>query len=715
MSKIMLNGVSDVPLNKLILSQANVRRIKAGVSIENLAEDIARRGLIQSLSVRPVLDGEGQETGMYEVPAGGRRFEALKLLAKQKRLSKTVRVPCIVRNGGIAEEDSLAENTMREALHPLDQFRAFLALRDEHGMGDDEIAARFFVTPAVVRQRLRLTSVSPVLLELYAEDAISLEQLMAFTVSGDHARQEQVWEAVSRGYNKEPYLIRRMMTEGKVSAAERCAVFIGAEAYEAAGGSVARDLFNQDHGGWFEDAAVLDRLVDEKLQAEAAIIIAEGWRWVEIARDFPYGHNQGLRRVFPKVVPLTDAEQTQLDALREEMARIEAEHAETGEDLPEEVDRRLAELEREIAALDERPGHFEADAIACCGAYVSLGHEGRVRIERGYMRQEDELSVEPSSKDGETTGFGGEHGIDAVGSVQRAVITIGAGSAASGTPPADEDDSDPGKPLSERLVTELTAQRTLALREALANDPDVAFVAVLHALALRAFYGQQSYNPGSCLEIDVKSAAFSGAQVGSVHLADSSAAQALARQHDNWGRQLPTKPSELWDWLLDLDTDSRSALFAYCAARTLNATHQPYDRRPAALAHATRIAEALALDMSGQWSATKEGYLGRVTKAQIIAAVREAKGEAAAQLIDHLKKGDMAEAAERVLAGTGWLPALLRTPGLQTFVVAGVADAVTTSGEDPAANELPAFLTGQDEGEAGEVGDAEWVYAVAAE
>lgn len=214
MSKIVLNGVCDVPLNKLILSQANVRRIKAGVSIENLAEDIARRGLLQSLAVRPVLDGEGQETGLYDVPAGGRRFEALKLLAKQKRLSKTVRVPCIVRNDGIAEEDSLAENTMREALHPLDQFRAFKALR-EHGMGDEEIAARFFATPAVVRQRLKLVAASPKLLELYAAGELSLEQLMAFCVTDDHARQEAVWEAVGRHYNKEPFCIRRLLTKAR--------------------------------------------------------------------------------------------------------------------------------------------------------------------------------------------------------------------------------------------------------------------------------------------------------------------------------------------------------------------------------------------------------------------------------------------------------------------------------------------------------------------
>ena len=199
MTKIVLSASRDIPLNKLVLSQANVRRIKAGVSVEELAEDIARRGLLQSLSVRPVRDRQGQETGTFE------RFQALQLLVKQKRLAKTAPVPCLVKTDGIAEEDSLAENTMREALHPLDQFRAFQALRDEHGLGDEEIAARFFVTPAVVRQRLKLVAVSPKLLHLYAENAMSLEQLMSFTVTNDHARQEQVWEGLARGYDKEPY------------------------------------------------------------------------------------------------------------------------------------------------------------------------------------------------------------------------------------------------------------------------------------------------------------------------------------------------------------------------------------------------------------------------------------------------------------------------------------------------------------------------------
>ena len=157
-----------------------------GYPIEQLAESIAQRTLLQSLNVRAVLDADGNETGMFEVPAGGRRYRALELLVKQKRMAKTQLVPCVVREGGVAEDDSIAENDERVGLHPLDQFRAFQTLRDL-GMSEEDIAARHFVTAAIVKQRLRLASVSPKLHEVYAEDGMTLEQLMAFSVTGDHA------------------------------------------------------------------------------------------------------------------------------------------------------------------------------------------------------------------------------------------------------------------------------------------------------------------------------------------------------------------------------------------------------------------------------------------------------------------------------------------------------------------------------------------------
>jgi hypothetical protein len=155
--KIKLSPSRNIPFNKLVLSQSNVRRVKAGVSIEQLAESIAQRTLLQSLSVRAVVDTDGHETGMFEVPAGGRRYRALELLVKQKRMAKTQLVPCVVRDGGIAEDDSLAENDERVSMYPLDQLRAFQSLRDGE-MSEEESAARHLVTPAIVKQRLRLAS-----------------------------------------------------------------------------------------------------------------------------------------------------------------------------------------------------------------------------------------------------------------------------------------------------------------------------------------------------------------------------------------------------------------------------------------------------------------------------------------------------------------------------------------------------------------------------
>jgi ParB family chromosome partitioning protein len=667
--KITLSASRDIPFNKLVLSQSNIRRIKAGISIEELAEDIARRTLLQSLSVRPVLDAEGTETGRFEVPAGGRRFRALELLVKQKRMMKTQLVPCVVREGGLAEEDSLAENVQRVALHPLDQFRAFQTLRDK-GLSEEDIAARFFVNGSIVKQRLRLAAVSEKLLDVYAEDGMTLEQLMAFTVTNDHARQEQVWESLSRSYNKEPYFIRRQLTEGAVRAADRRAQFVGIDAYETAGGMVLRDLFQHDDGGWLQDPALLDRLVASKLQNEAEALSIEGWKWIVVAADFPYGHTAGLRRLSGETPEFTDAERMNLDALKTEQDRLEEEYADADE-LPDEIDQRLGEIETALAALDDRPVIYDPAEIARAGVFVSIDGEAKLKIERGFVRPEDEapITAEPDGDDTDQPTVAGPEG-----GVQRTTITIGGNPAPEAETP-DEDDVI--RPLSDRLVTELTAHRTLALRDALANDSDMAFVAVLHALCLGAFY---AYASDTCLEIAAKSTGFRAQAPG---LQDTVSAKAIDTRHDAWMRQLPEKQSDLWDALTGFDADSRAALFAHCASLTINVVKEPWNRRPAALDHGDRLAHAVDLDMvAAGWRPTVENYLGRVPKARILDAVREAKGEASAQLIDHLKKPEMAKEAERLLDGSGWLPEPLRGTDVG-------APADEASGETDA---LPAFL-----------------------
>ena len=697
--KITLSASRDIPFNKLVLSQGNVRRVKAGVSIEELAEDIARRTLLQGLSVRPILDAEGQETGMFEIPAGGRRYRALELLVKQKRLAKTVPVPCVVRDPSTdvsADEDSLAENVQRVALHPLDQFRAFQSLRDK-GLGEEEIAARFFVASSVVKQRLRLAAVSGKLLDVYAEDGMTLEQLMAFTVTNDHARQEQVWEGLSRSHNREAYFIRRQLTEGAVRAADRRAQFVGAEAYEAAGGMILRDLFEHDDGGWLQDPVLLDRLVFEKLQAEAETLRGGGWKWIAVACDFPYGHTAGARRLTGETVELTDEEDASLTALKAEHDALEAQYAEADE-LPDKVDQRLGEIETAIAALEDRPVRYDPAEIARAGVFVSIDSEGALRVERGFVRPEDEAPVEPVA--GGETEAGGEAAVAGTeGAVQRAVITIGGAPASSDPEAAEEDETI--RPLSDRLVTELTAHRTLALRDAVANDPHVALQAVLHALCLHVFY---RYAPDTCLEITAKHSGFSAQAPG---LADTASAKAIEARHAQWGRQLPETTADLWDALTAFDGDSQAALFAHCASLAVNVVKEPWNRRPGALAHGDLLARTVNLDMEAAgWRPTVDNYLGRVPKVRILEAVREAKGEQSAQLIDHLKKADMAKEAERLLEGTGWLPEPLR--------LADAESGPQATGEGKTeAEALPAFLAGEDE--AGPDADERQSHAIAAE
>lgn len=688
--KLTLSPSRDIPFDRLLLSQANVRRVKTGVSIPELADDIYRRTLLQSLNVRPMLDDAGNETGLFEVPAGGRRYRALELLVKTKRMARDALVPCVVKaadSAVSAEEDSFAENTFRQSLHPLDQFRAMQTMVAK-GDEVEAIAAHFMTTPAVVRQRLKLASVSPALHDIYAEDGMTLDQLMAFSVSDDHARQEQVWEMLTHSHNKSAAYIRARLTEDTVRVADKRVRFVTIEAYVSAGGHVMRDLFEPDDGGWLSDPALLDRLVDEKLKSEAAAIEAEGWKWVATAVDLPWNAAQGMRAIAGSEVPMSQDDAARLQALETEGEAIEATWSDEG-DIPEEVHARLEAIDREIRGLLDRPVLYADEDILIAGAFVSIALDGSVSVDRGHVRPEDER-VEDQG-DGAEPGSGSEAGSGDVGRREHGAASSPAG--ASGDD--DEDgDGDGVKPLPDRLVADLTAWRTLALQDAFARDPATAYVALLHALVLGSF---TFASRESCVQVKVSEVSF---QSSPPELRDSSPARAIAARTEQWKARLPRAEQDLWQALLAMDADEQAALLAHCVSLGVNAHREvlpKYDNGRISphglerrIAHSDVLAEAVGLDVvAAGWKPTVDGYFRSVTKSRILVDVAEARGGQFAEMIAHLKKGDMAREAERLLDDARWLPEPLRTPPLEG--PSNEASVAAVPADDSAVT-LPAFL-----------------------
>jgi ParB family chromosome partitioning protein len=384
----------------------------------------------------------------------------------------------------------------------------------------------------------------------------------------------------------------------------------------------------------------------------------------------------------------TEDDRNAIAALRAEYNKLDAEYAEADE-LPDEIDQRLGEIETALSAFDTRPVIYDPADIARAGVFVSIDSEGILSVDRGYVRPEDEA---PVVVDREVELAAGDESVpddeNAV-AAPRAIITIG------GAPvEQEEDEDDVIKPLPDRLITELTAHRTLALRDALANDPAVAFTVVLHNFVLATFYRFATCS--DCLEIAIRTPTLPAQAPG---LNDSVSAKAIEARHDAWKVRLPREEGDLWDTLIGFDAVEQSSLFAHCASFGVNALYEPANRfnegRVSAhgvrrrLDHADVLARAVGLDMvEAGWTTGVDNYLGRVTKPRILEAVREAKGETSAQLIDHLKKADMAREAERLLEGTGWLPEPLRLTDVETAGVTSEAEA------------LPEFLAEDDEDQA---------------
>jgi ParB family chromosome partitioning protein len=602
---------TTIPLNKLLAWEGNVRKTDADKGIDELAASITAHGLLQSLVVRK------DKRGKYAVVAGRRRLLALKSLADAGAIKADMDIPChVLDDEADATEISLAENVQREQMHPADEFDAFKALIDG-GMPPADVAARFGVTETVVQKRLKLAKVSPKVIAAYRKGDLTLQHVMAFAVTDDHAKQERVFRELPNWQRQHPERIRNMLVEDEITSDDYRVKFVTLKAYENAGGTIRRDLFSEGEDGVFiQDNVLLESLVAKKLERTANKVRKEGWKWVEIRPTFEFEEWLDCGRRLPDALPLSPEEQSEFDALSVEATALS--ELDENRELDDDQKARFDVVSDRLDELHDRPEVWPPETLAIAGVVVNLGSDGKAEIHAGLIKPED--APEQTEADAE----------DEVAATERKSRS----------------------PLPASLIENLTAQRSAALNAALLERPDVALAAAVHVMALQVFYTRTC---DTVLQVT--------AEAQSLRRVEGSPAHDLiekAREH--WTAQLPGEPAELLPWCLAQDGDTLRGLLTFCAAQTVNAVLLKPDRPDCRrMQHAACLAEALHLDMGAWFTPTAANYFSRVNKAGILAALKEAKGDTAPAW-EAMKKADLAALAERHITGTGWLPAPLRSP-----------------------------------------------------
>ncbi|WP_438307873.1 ParB N-terminal domain-containing protein [Burkholderia pseudomallei] len=620
-----------VPLSQL-LSRRSKRnaRTTPRLSIPELAASISRVGLLQNLIVILAADDE-----QYEVVAGDRRLTALKLLAKKKRIAADHEVPCLLVPDASARTVSLAENLLREQMHPADQFEAFAALVKE-GRPIEDIAADFGVSPLTVQRRLKLADVSPRLMTDYRAGAVTLEQLMALTITDDHAAQEAAYYSAPE-WQRGASALRERLTEREIDATHPLVRFVGLDAYTKAGGGLRRDLFADDGSGtYLTDAALLETLVRGKLDALAEDLRGEGWAWVEAVPHMSHADRQTFQNAPRQRREPTAREARRIASLQGRLdkidATLEAAYDAEDEDKVATLEERREQVAGELQAIADALQDYAPDVRAVSGAIVTLDREGEAVIHRGLLREAEAKAL-------------------------RTLHRLRQGFAEGGSMNEDEGDADDEAPrtanVSDRLAQRLSAHRTAALQIEVAQHPHVALAALVHGM-VQTVLQPDAYGDG--LPLGVRVNVQNRLEGMAPDWPDSRAAVALHTLQEVAGEALPQDSGELFAVLLAKSQDELVRLLAVCVAATVDVvTPHASQRQPGA-----ELAQAVGLDMAAWWKPTAEGYFRHVSKAAILEAVSQYAPEHVTRL-SKLKKGDIASEAERLAEGSGWMPAVFQT------------------------------------------------------
>ncbi len=626
----------SVPYNKLKLSEKQQAR-QSGVtpeSLKPLAATIKAVGLLQNMVV---VKGK---RGIYEVVAGGRRWAAIGMLVMDGHFAanEAFEVKLIKDEHGLLA--SIVENIERAPMNAADEFEAFARLIDQ-GLSIEDVAATFNEDEKLIRQRLKLARVAPALVQAFREGQIKLAALMAFTLSDDQERQLTVWQGLNEWQRDNPNVIRSLLTESKVTAANRVARFVGLQAYQQAGGAVVQDLFTDgDRGVYLEQPQLLHELALTKLRELADTIVQrDGWAWADVALEIDHENLRRFGRVHPSARKLTADEKRQMKALQKQYDEL-TERMEAQEDDPDgdddvflQLDMQRDEVAEQMASIEDATNVYSAESKRLAGVILCIDHDGKVKIHEGLIRPEDRQKVVQAQSEREASGEEEQPRMELPGPVTRPVH-------------------------SERLVRQLTANKTGIAAAALLGQPHVA-LAVLAAQLGDTVLGS-GFGGLDAVKISITP---NGHKIrdAAPDFEGSPAHKVLDDHRRHWLDELPKDEDgellPILPWALQQDTATLVDFLAVCVSSSLDGVQFQEHHGPTSL---DVIAQHVQLDVAQWWTPTAASYLSMVNKDRIVEVVSEVCGAISAAPLAKLKKGEAAVEAEKLLAGKGWIPEMLR-------------------------------------------------------
>lgn len=409
----------------------NVRVSGREDGLDELAASIASVGLLSPLVV--VRSGR-----LSYVADGNRRLAALLRLAAAGTIAEDQEIDVVERDAATAREAGLAANLTQATMHEADQMAGFAELA-AGGLKPKDIAGRFGVSVPHVKKLLALGSVAPCILDAWrtGKHGIGLDEVKAFTLAPSVEEQERAFSKLSaNGGSMWSNQIRNEL--GADRSTESMLKRVGLDAYKAAGGSVIRDLFGDQHG--VSDRALLQRLSNERLVSLRDELRADGWAWAEIEDDLP----SEARYSWPTLhSSRREPTETEAARLREIEALVGADDA---SDEDETIQAAIAEAHAIEASFVVQPG---AGDRARSGCVVSWHYDGTIHV-REYVQRPEQVKAAKAS-----------------------------------AAPAGEAAEPEAKGLSSALIDRLSFQMTQAVQDGLETSPRAALSGLLAGATCR--------------------------------------------------------------------------------------------------------------------------------------------------------------------------------------------------------------------------------------